>query len=429
MENITRTVLLGYMETISCELFVGIFAEKKKNWVFRITAIAYCLICCFNAIMVQMLRENQIIKLLYICGILTLFMWCRYQIPIVKCLLAVCGYLSIILACDLAFMKGWENAIVWRWNGSEFSEVYVTLITVITKLIEFLLFAWLNTRFSQGRAFGVLDNKGWTRFLIFSLFTIVSLIIMWGDEGYSDFSVLVISFGLMILNVLFYFTMWDIVKKERQNQEYRLVQEKSRNQIKLYQNMGIAYAEQHKKAHEFKNHLGCIRGLLKEGKTESALQYLNSIHQGFDEGDSPVKTGNSIIDTIINIKYRQAVRENITVVMKLDKLHNFPLEDEDTVILLSNLLDNAVEACRKLEDKKDRIIKLKLVQRKDKYVLRVSNRTGEAVHIEGQLAETTKKNAKNHGIGMRNIRDILQKYHAESECKYEEGWFVYTIVL
>lgn len=115
--------------------------------------------------------------------------------------------------------------------------------------------------------------------------------------------------------------------------------------------------------------------------------------------------------------------------MNLDKLQNFPLEDEDTVILLSNLFDNALEACRKLEEKKDRIIKLKLVRRKGNYVLMVSNRTGESVKIKEQLAETTKKDKVEHGIGMRNIRDVLEKYHAESECKYDDGWFTYTIVL
>lgn len=123
------------------------------------------------------------------------------------------------------------------------------------------------------------------------------------------------------------------------------------------------------------------------------------------------------------------MKDGITVVMNLDKLQNFPLEDEDTVILLSNLFDNALEACRKLEEKKDRIIKLKLVRRKGNYVLMVSNRTGEPVKIEEQLAETTKKDKVEHGIGMRNIRDVLEKYHAESECKYDDGWFTYTIVL
>lgn len=85
---------------------------------------------------------------------------------------------------------------------------------------------------------------------------------------------------------------------------------------------------------------------------EDALVYLNSVQQRLDKSESPVKTGNSIVDTIVNIKYHQAVKDGITVVMNLDKLQNFPLEDEDTVILLSNLFDNALEACRKLEEKR-----------------------------------------------------------------------------
>ena len=429
MGNFVRTMLFVYMEFISCELFVGIFAEKRKERSFWFTGIAYSAACCFDAIMVQLLREHQIFKILSVCGFMTLFMYTRYKIPIVKCLLAVCGYTSIMLACDLVFMKGWEQVILWRWKSSEYREVYITLITVVAKLVEFLLFAWLSKKFLHDRGFGGLDGKGWTKFLIFNLFTIAVLIIMWTDDGCGDFTVLVISFGLMMLNVLFYFTMWDIVKKERQNQEYCLMQEKALGQIKLYQNMETAYEEQRKRTHEFKNHLGCVQGLLEERKMEDALVYLNSVQQRLDKSESPVKTGNSIVDTIVNIKYHQAVKDGITVVMNLDKLQNFPLEDEDTVILLSNLFDNALEACRKLEEKKDRIIKLKLVRRKGNYVLMVSNRTGEPVKIKEQLAETTKKDKVEHGIGMRNIRDVLEKYHAESECKYDDGWFTYTIVL
>ena len=78
MGNFVRTMLFVYMEFISCELFVGIFAEKRKERSFWFTGIAYSAACCFDAIMVQLLREHQIFKILSVCGFMTLFMYTRY---------------------------------------------------------------------------------------------------------------------------------------------------------------------------------------------------------------------------------------------------------------------------------------------------------------------------------------------------------------
>lgn len=428
MWNIFSTLLFLFMETISCDLFMDSFFIRRKKWgpVYTVAAWSVCL--TIKGIYVFTLQNYFALKILMALISNTAFMMLRYQGSIWKIFLSACGCLSLLLSCDVIFSMVFEKFFVWRWENSSYSEVYITLITIIAKTIEFLIITLLHRLLSRGNSFYALSGKGWTRFLIFSLFTIVALMSLWLDDGYHDTTVLTIAFGLMLLNVLFYFTMWEVVNKERENQEYRLKQEKSKGQLRLYNSMETAYREQRKQTHEFKNHIGCIQGLLEEGKMDEALHYVNRIQKKSAERDTPVKTGNDIVDIIVNQKFREAVKEHITFVMSLDRLEHFPLQDEDAVILLSNLLENAMEACKHIAVDENRIIKLKMTRNREHFILVVSNKVQEQVNVKNQLVETTKSNKLEHGIGLSNIRELISKYGAEGECKCEEGWFTYTII-
>lgn len=427
--EIVRTALFAYMETVICDIFISIFCERKEKWKGMQAIIAWTIYCGIKVVYVLALYDYMALKILLGLLMYTFFMALRFRERIWKIFLCVCGYMSLNMAWDYMFLLLWDNLLTWRLSESSYSSAYATVITIITKIIEFLLVAWLHRIFSKDKAFGVLDSRGWMRFLMLSGLTIIGLLLLWADGGYENVTVLPLSLGLMLMNVMFYFTMWDIVSKERDNQEYRLSQEKIRGQLRLYESMEESYREQRKRVHEFKNHIGCIQGLLENENAPDAKAYVSRIQSTMFMDDNPVKTGNNIVDIIVNQKYREALKEQITFVMKLDKLENFPLQEEDTVILLSNLLDNALEACKKIENPDDRVVKFQLVQKKKKYILVVRNTVAEDVVIKNYIAETTKTDKCQHGIGMHNIREILRKYNADGECKCEDNWFTYSIII
>lgn len=427
--EVVRSILFAYMETVICDIFISIFCERKAKWKTVQAVFAWSVYCIAKVVYLTLLHNQMAIKIILGLLMYTLFMALRFRERIWKIFLCVCGYMSLNIAWDYVFLLLWNNLLTWRLSESNYSTAYVTVITIITKIIEFLLFSWLHRRFSKDRAFGVLDNRGWMRFMMLSGLTIIALLLIWIDGGQKDVTVLTISLGLMLMNVMFYYTMWDIVSKERDNQEYRLSQEKIRGQLRLYESMEESYREQRKRVHEFKNHMGCIQGLLENENAPDAKAYVNRIQSTMFMDENTVKTGNNIIDIIVNQKYREALKEQITFVMKLDQLQNFPLQEEDIVILLSNLLDNALEACKKIENPDARTVKFQLVQKKRKYILVVSNTVAEDVVIRNHVAETTKEDKYQHGIGMHNIREILRKYNADGDCKCENKWFTYSIII
>ena len=429
MSGIMQTMLLCLMEVISGDIFVSIFFERRKKWAFWQTVLFSFLMCTAYTANAKVLRNYLILKIAVTLWVYIVFMLIRYRVQLAKLVLVAAGYIVIVTICDYIFYILIENVVMQKWHIIYTSETYITLVTVLAKTMEFLLFVWLRRIFSRDKVFYDLGKKEWGKFLVFILFSMVALVFLLLDEQCRENTALVVSFDLMLMNVFFYFSMRDIIQKEKENQKYRLMQEKARGQLKLYDSMENAYRDQRRHTHEFKNHIGCIQGLLQERKTQEALHYVEQIWKKHIGEDNSVRTGNDIIDIIVNQKLREAMREKITFVMSLGNMEKFPLQESDTVVLLSNLLENAMEACRKIQKEEERTMRLKMARRGESFVLVVSNRVRDKVKITDQVAETTKEDKLAHGIGMSNIKEIISKYHGEGECRYQDGWFTYTIIL
>ena len=97
------------------------------------------------------------------------------------------------------------------------------------------------------------------------------------------------------------------------------------------------------------------------------------------------------------------------------------------VSLLSNLLDNAIEACGKLES--GRKIWVKLVREKRQFVLSIRNTVSEPVNIQDDGIPTSKEDKGKHGIGLKNVQMILDKSQGMGMMRYEEECFSYTAVI
>ena len=97
------------------------------------------------------------------------------------------------------------------------------------------------------------------------------------------------------------------------------------------------------------------------------------------------------------------------------------------VVILANLLDNAIEACEKLDCNK--VIRLKLVKEKQQMVLSVQNPVAVPVEIKNNDIQTGKGDKKNHGIGLKNIQMVLDKYGGIGRIRCDKGWFYYTAVI
>ena len=105
---------------------------------------------------------------------------------------------------------------------------------------------------------------------------------------------------------------------------------------------------------------------------------------------------------------------------QLDDLSNFPLPDDELIIVLSNLIDNAIEACERIEDGRERYIRLNMKVEPQSAYLRIENPTASPVEIRNNRIVTTKAKTAEHGYGIQNIIAVLERHSAYYLFEYNE---------
>ncbi len=163
-------------------------------------------------------------------------------------------------------------------------------------------------------------------------------------------------------------------------------------------------------------------------------KYLKSIGITYDMIFHNTDSENLMIDSIIDIKKGYALSKGIDMVTELYIPPNMKYDSLDMVIILGNLLDNAIEACEKLINKKKPEITLKIQYKMSNIVILVKNtyegENGQSgSSVDDSLPKTTKTDKKVHGIGMRNAKEIIEKYNGVIEWRTEYGMFIVDVLL
>lgn len=104
--------------------------------------------------------------------------------------------------------------------------------------------------------------------------------------------------------------------------------------------------------HDFHHHLQTLKGQLEAGEVERALAYIEQLDNQLRNVDTLLKTGNISLDAILSAKIAQAKAENIAVTVKANVPDQLTISDLELSIIIGNLLDNAIEACRTVAEKR-----------------------------------------------------------------------------
>ena len=188
--------------------------------------------------------------------------------------------------------------------------------------------------------------------------------------------------------------------------------------------------------HDMKNTISLIMQLAA-GKEEELQAYLEELNQTMDRLEFRFKTGNTVVDTLLNMKYHEITSTVPDLRMDVEGLQ-FPeklfIQSYDIGIILGNALDNAMEACRKLKAKEpdaEAFIRISSFQKRELFFLKVEN------SFDGQLVRrrqeefpmTEKADRENHGIGLANIKSTAEKYHGTMDFKVNGRVFILSVMM
>lgn len=433
-EYITDITIL-IIEIVCSFIFFDILAVKKEKNKKKVILSVLVLILLLR-LCICFLNKYTIIKMLMIIVIMLLVMRFLYDISIVKALILVFFVQSIMTLIDyiiimiLAKLYGDITAL------ESASGLIGRLIIILSRLILFvglIILSRISTK-KNNSVTADMSDKEWIQFLIFPIFTICAVMLMTSSvikSYHSDIIAIyyIIAIGLIVLNLVVFHLISEILENSRNMKEAEALRQQSIGQLELYNSMRENYNIQRQRTHEYKNQIVCMDMLMKKKDYSKLEDYIGNISDGLDAQLDMVDTNNDVVNAIFNAKYYEAIKNDVLVVLKINDLSDIKISDNDIVTILSNLLDNAIEAAKQC-DKGKRIVKIKMLYEDAVLSIAVSNSyKAEPVLTEDGYIRTTKKDREEHGWGMRNVVATLEKYNAEYIIDYKNGEFVFSIII
>lgn len=420
MERYIRSLILSIMMGISCKEYYEAILPKRKmryRWIEQTVIFAFALgfmVISVSPIPPYILQPIRVIIIFWIIGQIYFKAKWMYHLALSVFFCGIIWVLSSIVISVLRLSLFGSNTIEYI-----FDPVWCGI----------LLFSMLGFSYRLKGKINIFDKGKGIFFGIFPVFSIIILMIMavWGENeaDYSIRYIFVMGFG--IASILIFYFICSMLIKDARMQSLQVENELVRNQMSMYLSMEQSYRQQLKYMHDYKNQLNCIQGLLEKGQVKESLNYIGELTGGIRKNTDYIDTKHMIVNVILNQKYQYALENGITMVINVNDLSCLVMRKEDLVILLSNLLDNAIEACKNIDA--DKIIQLKMVIEEESLILSVRNPMNTLPKVEGKRILSSKKDKQNHGIGLLNIENVVRKNHGTNSIKFEDGYFSFSAMI
>lgn len=337
-------------------------------------------------------------------------------------------------------------SIFWFVQISIIKLDYILEITLISSSIIFMTSIYFFNRLEN-----IYKNKKYYLYIILTT-TINILIILFINKSYIDignlydmalknnvhfydvsdmliFSVLIkdtFPYLLFIVNVLLISIFLNSIKSEREKVKAEFVNEKLDMQYKYYLMAKESQVKMRQVYHDMNNHMKNIKSL--KNSSEDVNKYINNIEDEVKSTKNIYNTGNVLLDIIVYEKRKACMEYNIDFNVGIDFSKCEFIEMIDISSIFSNIIDNAIEACNKIDDNNiEKYITIKSTFIKGYYVVRCENSKTNKVIIKNNKIFTSKKDKFLHGIGLDSIKSSIKKYNGELKIKDIESKFIATI--
>lgn len=428
--KIIQSLIIIFLESICCIFFLNTFLNKKNHlnkWFIKLKIF----FICSGFFWVAILNPHFLLKSILIILVIVIVVKIYYNNTILQNIVISSIYYGILVGIDNLLMIIINLLLPQRYIAILHNSVSETIIALLCKMLLLLTVVIIRKKWKDKDNLDMISNKEWLCLSYFPIFTIISVAGIFGcleqvDKKISNI-LFVTAFGFVIMNFLIFYLIHDIVYREAAIHDSRLIQERTKNQMNIYRNMHDAYERQREKTHDYKNQLTCIQGMLASSKKEEAVEYIADLTGNLVKNGDIIHTNHVVADAVINQKYRYAQLKDITFIMMVNDLSDLSINEEDLVTILSNILDNAIEACEKLTS--DKVIKFKITTENNQLLIASKNPVKELVQIVNNKIITTKTIKKEHGIGLLNIRTVVEKYDGTYAIQCKNGWFYLTVLI
>ena len=316
----------------------------------------------------------------------------------------------------------------WEISSASTGEISLFFAAVITGLLLYIV----NKKVIQ-KFIVYFRALSWFQYLIIVLIVWSGILLMGiiavrpeyidnKKESEMLFFFTVIFMGTAFVGVIL--LVFNVYGKDYYLKQNQIKEEIIHVQQMYFQNISDNDREMRRFRHDISSQLRCLGLFLAEGKTEEALDYLQAIGNHFEElAVRKYYTGNQVLDIIINQKMLEIREKCIKIEFegKIDK-PDF-MDTYDLCMIFSNMLDNGIEACEKIQDQ-EAVIRVSILTHGDTVFFQFANPATSEMYEALRCGRTTKDDKRNHGFGMENVKRALDRNGGEIEYLYREGKLV-----
>lgn len=415
---------------LCCIIFFETFSDKRKENC-RWTNFCILMGMIFGGYLLAMiLAGSLLLKQAVIILFIAILMKGYFKVTIKKSIILSTLFEGLLLMVDSFALLIEYSFLPETELHKEISFMQSYLVVALGKAILFLTIIMIRKYIGKDKVI-IFDDLQWLRFVAFPLFTIciiTGMIKMLDKTIDQEKLFFIIACGLAGLNIVVFYFIRDMARREVAACENRIYKLKVSNQIGMYRSISENFNKQNKKTHEYKNQIMCISALIKKKNYQELEKYVNEISGRLDKELDFICTNNVIVDAILNSKYQEIRGKKIVFVLKINDLANLFIRDEDIVIILANLLNNAIEACEKCKNKK--IIKLKFIHEDNSVVISVKNTHRNVInYVDNEIQTSKKEETGEHGVGIKNIIEIIEKYEGSYVIQSDDKEFYFSILI
>lgn len=236
---------------------------------------------------------------------------------------------------------------------------------------------------------------------------------------------------LLFLLVIAVFLMtaklfWTEYTKQQLNKLHEKYETLIQAQQEEFQEITVKHEQLREYRHDMRHHLLVLGNILRDCENRHAREYFNTLAQRLEHTENAAYCKNQMINAVLSFHITKAKEIGCVLDTHISIPEKTDIEEVDLCIILSNALENAVNACRK-EDEEHRCIKIK-IDYKNVLTISIKNSCNETVSFDKNgMPKTMPK--QGHGIGMRSIANMAQKYGGILKCECADGEFKLNILM
>nr|WP_312577511.1 GHKL domain-containing protein [Sedimentibacter sp.] len=338
------------------------------------------------------------------------------------------GILFILFVCELA-----ASALMMVLVDTSISKVYDygfyrLAIMTISQTIFFYIYTFVRNKTFNKRI--ILVNKKY--YILIGLILFVNIIAitvvvwMYGNLQLNDnFYIFLITVSISALSMLELILFINILKNSISESEKDKLLFQYETGSKYYTQINDILEEMRIIKHNLKNSLIIIDTYNKTNQKEKLQKYIDDLIDETNVFVVPQIDKENIVTSYLNYKVEQAKSNNIKVFIENQLTNEIILDKTDICQVIGNIMDNAIEANEKNIDK---YIKILLYNNDNYIIIKSENPTNERLIKKDNVFLTTKKDAKNHGLGLKSIQKIAEKYDGSLEAEAIDNLFIIKVV-